>query len=293
MMRNVVYGVRSFNHIGDSIITAGAVHNVKAAHPEALFRYVGHAPEMWMYNPDVTDRPVDVTLPKVCYESVEQERRANRGNVVEAFTATLCRLLGIPMVPLATRVPYAVLSDEERERAEQWRGAVLLNANGQTVSFSKAYPHWQEVVDGLCNDFPIVQVGSRERRNISPSLERVRDWRGKSENLRDFMAMVAGCAGVISPPSGIINIAAAFGKKAVIVNGARELDGLTAYPGMAHVSAFWPRCRSGKDWACIALTENGQRRCREVVTVRGERFAACMEALDPVAIVEAARRVLK
>lgn len=288
---HTVYGVRSHRHIGDSIITAGAVRNVRAARPDLLFRYVGHAPEIWEHNPDQSPAPATTTLPVVDYGSVEDERRANFGNVVEGFTRSLCRFLGIPVVPIATRCPVAVLTDEEKERGERWRGCLLLNANGQTVSFSKAYPHWQQVVDGLRKDFRIVQVGSREKRNISPSLRGVEDWRGKTENVREYMAMVHGSAGVVSPPSGIVNLAAAFGKPGVVVCGARELPALTDFPGMAHVWIPWPPCGSWRMRACIALTDGKTRPCRDIRETDGKRHAACMAATAARDVLEAARKV--
>lgn len=293
-MRPPVYGVRSHKHLGDSAIAAGAVHNVKAARPDLLFKYVGWAPELWKHNPDVVEDsvPADTVLPRVDYGPVEEERRASFGNIVEGFTRSLCRILGIPVVPLTTVVPFAVLTEEEKERGEKWRGCILLNANGQTCSFSKVYPWWQAVVDELRKDFRIVQVGSLERRNISPSLRGVEDWRGKSENVREYMAMVWGSAGVVSPPSGIVNIAAAFGKPGVVVCGARELPALSAYPNMEHVSLFYGPCGSGADWACVSLTEDGKRPCRDVVEIGGRHYAGCMASVAPERIVEAARRLL-
>lgn len=292
-MKDTVYGVRSHKHIGDSIITTGAVRNVKLARPDLRFKYVGWAPEIWENNPDVEGRDVavDVELPVVDYGRVAMEQRASRGNVVEAFTHSLCGLLGIPMVPMATRVPNVALTDEEKADGEKWRRCVLLNANGQTVSFSKCYPHWQDVVNALSRDFHVVQVGSREKRNISPVLSDVLDWRGRSENVREYMSMVHGCAGVISPPSGIVHLAAAFGKPAVVVCGARELPRLTDYPDMEHVSLFYGSCGSGADWACVSLTKNGKRPCRDVVEIGGRHYAGCMASVAPEWIVEAARRV--
>lgn len=294
-LRGTLYGVRSHTHLGDSIITAGAVRNVKAARPDLRFQYVGWCREIWANNPD-TENPapgeIVTLLPLIDYGRVEEEQRASRGNVVEAFTRSLCEALGIPMVPISTRVPVAYLTDEEKERSAEWSDCILLNANGQTVSFSKSYPHWQEVVDRLAGEFRIVQVGSNERRNLSPDLTGVEDWRGKTENVRDLLCMVAGCRGVVSPPSGIVNIAAAFGTAGVVVNGARELDALTDYPNMEHVSIAWLNCGAGKGrgWACVSLTENALRRCRQVETWSWKKYAACMKAVEPESIAEAARR---
>lgn len=293
-MRVPVYGVRSHKHLGDSAIAAGAVHNVKAARPDLRFKYVGWTPELWKHNPDVVEDsvPADTVLPVVDYGRLALEQRAGRGNVVEAFTRSLCDALGIPPVPTATRVPHLVLSDGEENESRKWNGSVLLNANGQTVSFSKCYPFWQEVVDALGAERPVVQVGSREKRNVSPTLRRVTDMRGMTEDLRALLCMVRGCSLVVSPPSGIVNLAAAFGTKAVVVNGARELDALTDYPNMEHVSLFYGPCGSGADWACVSLTEDGKRPCRDVVEIGGRHYAGCMASVSPERIVEAARRLL-
>lgn len=284
----MIYGVTTHKHIGDSIILAGALHNVKAAHQELDFTYCGWGMEIWRNNPDIIfDAKPDTMLAEVHYGPVGEERAASNGNLVEGFTKMLCNHLGIEQVPIVNRLPYAVLTEAEKEASVKWNGKWLLNANCQTYSRSKGYPWWQSVVDGLKSDFEIVQVGSNESRNLSPDLFGVTDWRGKSQNLRDFLSMVYGCAGVISPPSGIVNFAAAFGKNAVVVNGARELAKLSDYPNMTFLTNEC--CGYGKEQGCIALTFGMNRSCMKPVLRNGQQYAKCMDMISPYTIIRAVK----
>ena len=281
----MIYGIYTHKHVGDSVILAGAVHNVKTARPDFEFNYDGWAKDIWLHNPDVTDKTPDTILPMVHYGPWREERFAANGNLVEGFTRMLCDHLGIPLVPMATRTPYAVLTDEEIEASREWNGVWLLNANSQKSTVSKAYPYWQDVVDGLKGKIQLVQVGSDEARNVSTDLDGVIDYRGKSQDLRHYMSMIYGCDGILSPPSGIINIGAAFGKRAVVVTGARELARLSDYPNMDFLTTTC--CGYGIHEACIALKWGGVRRCSKPVERKGRLFSACMEMIEPQRIINA------
>ena len=287
---NMIYGFRTTNHIGDSAIMTGAIHNVKMAYPQVSFAYVGWAPELWENNPDITRKPPMVILPKILYGSLDEEQRAAFGNVVEAFTHSICKNLQVPMVPVVTRTPYLILTEKEKEESRTWNGKWLLNANCQSNSRSKGYPHWQEVANALKDDINIVQVGSQEHRNISPSLENVTDYRGRSENVRHYLSMIYGCDGIISPPSGIMNMGAAFGKRMVIVNGARELTIQTNYDNTVYISNEC--CGYGKERGCIALTFETLRPCRNYVVRNHIQYSRCMDMIDPGKIVEGVRSFL-
>lgn len=285
----VVYGLKTHCQLGDNVIVAGAVRNVKAVHPYLLFSREGASKSLWENNPDFIDESPQIMLPKVTYGSLEDEKRASHGNVVEGFTRTLCYHLGIPLVPIITRNPVLVLTDEEKESSKRWNGYWLLNANCQTYSRSKGYPHWQEVVNGLLDDIRIIQVGSNEDRNISPTLSGVIDYRGRSENLRHYLTMIYGCDGIISPPSGIMNIGAAFGKKMVIVNGAREPKRLTDYGNSIYVSTSCCGCDDTN--GCISQRYEGSRACRNFVVRNHLQYSRCMDMIDPSRIIDAVRKI--
>ena len=105
------------------------------------------------------------------------------------------------------------------------------------------------------------------------------------------MTMIHGCDGIISPPSGIINIGAAFGKRAVVVAGGRELPKLSDYPNMDFLTM--PLCGYGQDEACIALTWEGKRRCISPATCHGRQYSRCMALIPPEQIINAVEKSLQ
>lgn len=285
--------VRSHNHLGDSAILTGAVHNVKTAHPELQFAYSGWCPEIWQNNQDAIVVP-NASAILVDYGHLWDEQNAIHGNVVEAFTLSLCRALAIPLVPCVTKTPVIHLTAGEREAGRDFCGKILLNANAQKQSQTKLYPYWQEVVDYL-HGYDIVQTGSNERRNITNDLYGVTDMRGMTEDVRSLLAMVANCSCVVSPPSGIVNIAAAFGTPCVVVCGARESARLTDYPNMVHVvsrSCGYDGAKNG----CIgfSMCKYESRPCvKPAKTSNGTICASCMEMINPCEIADAVKSIAR
>lgn len=287
--------ITTHDHIGDAVILAGAVANVLAEHPEIRFRYSGAAPEVFQGIPEVSIGDAQEKPIMVGYGTVADERTAANGNLVEGFTKDLCRKAGIPMVAISRRTPFLVLSEEERERGAAFSDAILVNANAQTCTQTKNYPYWQAVVRGLLWDGArVVQIGSAERRNITRDLHGAEDMRGRT-SVREYIAMVASCRCVLTPPSSAMNIAAAFGTPCVVVNGAREPAMLSdGYPNQIH--AEQPSCGyDGWSSGCMALrTEDiGDRVCQAPVMREGCECPKCMADLHPLRVVSAAKRIMR
>jgi ADP-heptose:LPS heptosyltransferase len=287
------YAYTTHPHIGDNVICTGAVRNVCAAHPDIKFVSAGACADITANNPDyvpLRDGVLYTVLPKITYGNpLEQEKTAARGSCVEAYTRSLCELLHIPMVPIVTRSPVLRLTDREKEKAKEWEGCILLNANCQRCSLSKGYPHWQKVVDML-DGCRIVQIGGNEERDLSPDLQGVEDMRGKTL-LRDLIVMAYGCRGVMSPPSCITNLAGAFAKPQIVLNASREPDRLTDYPNAVHIS-HRSRCGWGVDTGCVhCRCGEGSRACQDYVTVGDRRWCWCQWSLPPEMVAEEARKL--
>ena len=289
-MEDTIYGIHTHAHIGDNVILTGAVRNVKAAYPNIRFSVPESFPELWVGNPDV-ENVAPTSFPEKVRYGIRFEKRGEKGNMVEGLTSSLCDSLHLERCKCVTRTPVLFLTEEEKERSREWNGRWLLNANCQTTSRSKGYPNWQKVVDSL-DGLDIYQIGGNDSRDISLDLRGVTDWRGKS-SLRELIIMSYGCEGIISPPSAISNIGAAFGKRQVIVNGSREPDILTDYPNAVHVSRKCKVCGYGVDTGCMARRLNGlgSNDCRH--PGMSGRWCICMEELQPEEIVEAVRRFLQ
>lgn len=284
------YVVNTYGHFGDHIVFTGAARNIIAKHPDIKFIIPDNQfHDIFLYNDDFINYPNRNGIKSAIsnYLSLYNEQHAIDGNIVEAFTKSLCKNMGIETVPIITRVPILNLSKEEAEESNQFNGFWLLNANYQTVSISKGYPHWQEVVDELVGKgIKIIQVGNNDRKNITTNLNNVIDIRGQT-SIRKLMVMVAGCDGVISPPSCISNIAGAFGTPSVIVNGGREPDKTTEYPNSIHISNHFDFCGWGKDSGCVCLALNGIRKCRHTRKINSKYYCRCMCETKPESIVEA------
>ena len=259
-----IYAVKTWNQVGDSLALAGAVHNVRQVRPDIGFVYAGNPyyKPLFDHNPDFVYSDDFILISKdVCYGS--GERYAERGTIIEANTRTLCEYLRIGMVPVSCGTAYVVLTDDEIEWGRRFEGKWLVNANAQTCSVSKWYPHWQDVVDGMLGmGLEVCQIGGREKRDISSDLKGVEDWRGKT-SLRQWLSMACNCAGIVSPPSGIVHAGAIWGKPMVVVTGAREHTGITAYPTVRHVTS---EC---EHFGCRAQFKSECRRWRG--------FSPCMD----------------
>lgn len=290
------YRYISHPHIGDQIICTGAVHNVRLEHPDISFAVPENHPEICDCNPDYNmGNTIIKELGKITYGTLEEEQHGVYGTVVEGFTRSLCLLLNIPLVPIKVTHPVLYLDDEEREYAEQWRDAIIVNANCQRCSISKGNPYWQDVVDELKNDWCIIQVGGNEARDISPDLIGAEDMRGKT-TIRQLMAMVYGCRMVLSPPSAISNIAGAWNKPQVVVNAAREPDILLGYANAVHVSHRC-KCGWGVDTGCISCRIDSTRRgCHRAMTVGSREWCQCQvetTAADIIAAIQSLINIIK
>ena len=285
------YKFATHPHIGDNVICTGAVRNVMAARSDIVFVRPTECAELWAHNADVVDEaPIVRELGRVSYGSLTQERHCMNGNVVEAFTRSLCLLMGIDPVPIVTRTPCLYLDEAEITTTERWSGKLLLNANCQRCSRSKGYPHWQTVVDALKADIEIVQIGGNEARDLSPDLSGVTDMRGKTST-RGLIMAAYGCTAILSPPSAISNIGAAFHKPQIIVNAAREPDGLLDYPNAVHVSHA-AKCGWGVTSGCISCTFGGSRPCNSSVHDAHGQWAQCQWETEPNKIIDAVRTML-
>ena len=284
-----LYEFTTHPHIGDNVVCTAAVRNVCAQYPNIKFVLPKTNEDIFLNNPDFVvlgNCDSYTQLPKITYGSLELEKQGANGSIVEAYTKSLCQLLGIAQVPLTVRKPVLFLTYEEKERSKEWNDAILLNANCQTCSRSKGYPHWQKVVDML-NGRRIVQIGGNEARDLSLELNGVEDMRGKT-TLRDLIVMAYGCKGVMSPPSCITNIAGAFDKPQIVVNASREPDVISSYENVVHIS-HRSRCGWGVENGCVACSVGGgNRTCLDFVEMGDRKWCRCQWETNPMDIANAA-----
>lgn len=282
----MIYELETHKHIGDHVILTGAVRNVRAVYPDIKFSISTDYAEIFENNRDfVID--TGVRLPRITYGTLYEEQRALNGNLVEGFTKSLCKAIGVEEVKPVTKTPYIVLTDEEKERAKKWNGKWLVNATFQTCGVSKGYPWWEFVISTLnSSGLQLVQIGGNESRDISCNLDGVLDMRGKT-SIRDLITMIYGCEGIITPPSCSMNIGAAFGKKMVVIVGGRELPQLSGYENVTYIEGHCDKCGWGNDARCVSLRFYGSRACNYFGTIDGLQWCDCMINVEPHDITDA------
>lgn len=271
-----IVGIKTWSHVGDVLIMTAAAWNFRARYPEYRFKYIGAE----AYRPLLENNPdfVETSDPVPCLPALRYgpgEQTAERGSCASGQLKTLCEWLCVDEAPLIDERPVIRLYDSEDEWGRQFDGAVIVNANCQLTSRSKANPWLADVSQELARSHRVIQVGGNEERDISEPLPEAEDWRGRT-TLRELAAMVAHCRLVVSPPSGITHVAGAWDIPQVIVNAGREPDALTPYRNAVHVSRKY-ECGWGGSTGCLARTFDGSSRlnCDRCETVDGRQYASC------------------
>lgn len=267
------------HHLGDVVILTAVIRNLLAEYPEAEVDYAGPYRAIFDFAPGLlTVLPSAREVPAV-YAPFSQ-KTADGGNCVEGFSRSLFAALGLRM-PYKFRhhAPVLELSEEDREEARKYEDAIILNANWQECSQTKAYPHWQEVVRMVPARF--IRIGSSEDRDRGYDIEGVEDVRGKT-TIRELVRMCAGCRAIVSPASAVVHIGAAFSKPTVCITGAREPMTLTSYKNVYHLTSECGRFSRTYGCMCFRL-----RQCRNA----RDGFPACMADIPPERIADALNRI--
>lgn len=275
-------GVKPWAHIGDALFLTGAVRNIRLKYPEIKFVWLGrdYYKPLIDRNPDFVEGVPDVVLPTVRYG--DGENVAKHGAHIQAEAEYICNALQIAPVPFSVKTPIVYLSEEEMLSGAIYKGWWLVNANYQTISVSKHYPHWVEVAEGMHElGFQFAQLGGNEERDVSVTLPHALDLRGKT-TLKQWLAMIANCEGIVSPPSGIMNAGAIWNKPMVIVTGARELPAITNYPTAKYITSDCEfkgceaqkpeQCRYYKDGVCRCMDMPASRILDAIKAITGISF---------------------
>jgi ADP-heptose:LPS heptosyltransferase len=147
----------------------------------------------------------------------------------------------------------------------------------------KQYPPYlyQKVVNDLNNNSlfycDIVQTG--HDHHIHPKLKGVINLVGKTNNLRDYFALIYHSEGCIGPVSLQMHVAAIFNKPCIVIAGGREEPSWERYNNhiYLHTIGKLDCCRFEGCWKksigeCITINEN-------------QRYAKCMEMISTDIVV--------
>lgn len=260
-------------------------------------------PDLWLHNPFLTrlhDLDPDVRHLRCHYPLIHQSNRLPY-HFLHGYIRNLAEQLGLELEPYAFRGNIHLSTAELRsDFAAKVVGSRpnpywLISAGGKFDYTIKWWDRrrWQAVVDHFRERITFVQIG--ERGHHHPALAHVVDMRGRT-TLRQLVQLVHHSAGVLSPVTLLMHLAAAVPRPAgisglrpcVVVAGGREPVHWEAYPGhqFLHTIGSLPCCAHGGCWKartlpladgspndapdklCELPTESGLPRCMELIEVK-------------------------
>jgi len=163
---------------------------------------------------------------------------------------------------------------------------VVIDAGVKTDYSLKQYHYYQEVVDLLDKEhIQCIQVGVKAPSHIHPELEGVIDMVGKTDDHRQFFALIDQADVVITPVSYPMHIAAALRKPCVVVALGREAPRWEYYPDHQYltVNGCLDCCRYDGCW------KNRLEDCVDLV----DGIPHCNSLIEPKDIASAVMRYYK
>jgi len=277
---------------GDILTFTRALCDLKEAYPQFLIDVDTPCPEIFENNPHITPLDKDdpeVELFSVRYDSINQS--GWRGHhFSDGFRIALEDLLGVSIPSQGLR-PQLFISEEERHWyhlphvAWAWdKPFWCINAGRKGDNELKQYDRWQAVVD-LFNDYfqgevGMVQIGHSS--HIHPPLQGVMNAIGQTDNLRQLIRLGYWAAGIVTPISFPLVMAAAYEQPCVVCAGAKEGVRWHIYGHMRWI------CRNG----CLpcSLSDGCWRggeigKCLDIV----DGVPRCFAIIDPEEIFAAIR----
>jgi ADP-heptose:LPS heptosyltransferase len=122
----------------------------------------------------------------------------------------------------------------ERFRAawqELPRPHIVISRHASSWTPNKEWPeeHWRELIKRLARAATVIEIGTSDDKATENFGRNYVDMRGCT-SLDEFVAVIAAGDLHVGPPSGPVHVAAAAGKRSVVIIGGYEGPSNTAYP---------------------------------------------------------------
>lgn len=227
-------------------------------------------PEIWENSPWIT--PLEEDDPEVnvlpCSYPLIHQSNTLPFHFIHGFIHFFNHELNLQIQPTAFKGDIHISEQEQTwiSQVEEITGNDtafwIIVAGGKFDYTAKwwAYDRYQAVVEHFRNKIQFVQVG--QLNHYHPLLDHVIDLRGKT-SLRQLIRLVYHAAGVITPVSLIMHLAAAVSPKqghpplkpCVVIAGGRESTQWEAYPNhqFIHTIGALPCCANGGCWKSRVL----------------------------------------
>lgn len=233
----------AWGHLGDYTTLTALLNTACRKYPDMSFTIRARNKsylDIFMNNPNISEDSQDAIEVHVEYNegNREPERRGDHGTFVHAYVRA--GLLGVERAigcigydVLWRDTAEFFLTEEEKHKYDYLGDYMIINAGFQNKYATKGYPHYQDIVN-LRPDIKFVQMGGTGPDDVHITLHNVIDMIGRT-SVRDLICLIYSSKGLVSPPSGCVNIASAFPHVPVhCIIGGRELPILTGYPNVRH-----------------------------------------------------------
>jgi len=124
-----------------------------------------------------------------------------------------------------------------------WQGLqrphIVINRHASSWTPNKAWPegHWTELIRRLSQNASVIEVGASPGMESDDFGDRYVDLRGLT-TLEEFVAAIAAADLNLGPMSGPVHIAAAVGKRSVVIIGGYEGPSNAGYP--SNIALYTP-----------------------------------------------------
>ncbi len=210
-------------------------------------------------------------------------------HIIEGVTARVSHDTGVE-IPVVTRIPKVYMELPSERLID--KPYVLINTGWQGSAETKkwARSYWLQLLDS-CPDLTFVQFG--QKRNHATPLPGAINMIDKT-SIQDLARLVRDAACVISPPSGVIHLAAAFGTPFISLAGGREPASLVNYPGGVVLSSCGQLecCQKG---GCHRNHFTGEKCCADPVQCPGDTIPTgkCMTLITPEEVKQNLVKILQ
>lgn len=219
--------------LGDTVCLAAAVRDLHRAHP-GRYRVStsGHYTGFWKRCPDIA--PLDPGRAArrivVNYHAgiVASQAGTYRRHFLTWFHRMLGRELGVEVPVTEPRGAIWRAVEASPAAGRYW----VVVAGGKLDMTAKWWPleRWQATVDALAaRGIACVQAGAHFHKHVHPPLRNCPSAVGRTDDIHDLFALIAGAEGVLCGITAAAHIAAVYDKPCVVVAGGREEPWWEAY----------------------------------------------------------------
>ena len=280
--------VKTLPWLGDNIYTSAVIGNL-AATGKIKVNVKSHCTDLWG-NCQILDRSItEETADYIVDACNDLPWNTGTPHIIEGTTKHIADEINVP-VPIRFRDPviYADLPEARKFDFPY----VVINTGWQNSAPAKKWlkKNWEKLVS-LCPDVKFIQIG--QKANHAEALEGCISLIDKTTRT-DLLQIVRDASCVISPPSGVIHIAAAFHVPFISLAGGREPESLASYPCGVTLSTVGtlPCCEKG-GCRCKGF-EEGERQCKNIYTDEsGDQMGLCMEKITPEVIREFMCKIMR